>query len=325
MNVNLRMEDMETVEEPEQAVAVQGLRAYPNPASGAFTLQATEEGKALMQWPEMVYQFHREGFSLPKDATLLGAAETYPNQAFRYGENAGGIQFHCQMVVVPGINDGEVLEKTLVDLWNMGDAVPTVAIVPVGTLDGAKSRLGAVLDAEERLELTKLLARRTISAAIAARGVTETIVVTPDDAVRDLASELGARALRQRDGGLNRGIDAAREEATASGAEAVVILPVDLPDITSAAVEAVLAPLADPDRPLVAIVADRHGRGTNALLVSPPNEIDPAFGDASRAAHAARATAVGATWLELDGPLSLDLDTPADLIAAEAAIGSLRG
>src|SRR5688500_4925608 len=44
----------------------------------------------------------------------------------------GGIQFHCQMVVVPGLNDGEVLEQSLTDLWNLGDAVLSVALVPVG-------------------------------------------------------------------------------------------------------------------------------------------------------------------------------------------------
>jgi putative radical SAM enzyme (TIGR03279 family) len=45
---------------------------------------------------------------------------------------AGGIQFHCQMVIVPGINDGAVLEQSLADLWALGDAVRTVAVVPVG-------------------------------------------------------------------------------------------------------------------------------------------------------------------------------------------------
>ncbi|MBX3583903.1 MAG: glutamine amidotransferase [Rhizobiaceae bacterium] len=64
---------------------------------GWYPLKATEEGKALMQWPQMVYQFHREGFSLPKDATLLATADTYPNQAFRYRENAWGIQFHAEL------------------------------------------------------------------------------------------------------------------------------------------------------------------------------------------------------------------------------------
>lgn len=44
----------------------------------------------------------------------------------------GGIQFHCQMVVVPGLNDGEVLEESLRDLWSMGGAVLSTAVVPVG-------------------------------------------------------------------------------------------------------------------------------------------------------------------------------------------------
>lgn len=44
----------------------------------------------------------------------------------------GGIQFHCQMVIVPGLNNEAVLEESLADLWNMGDAVMSVAVVPVG-------------------------------------------------------------------------------------------------------------------------------------------------------------------------------------------------
>ena len=43
-----------------------------------------------------------------------------------------GIQFHAQMVIVPGLNDGDVLEASLTDLWNLGEAVITVAVVPVG-------------------------------------------------------------------------------------------------------------------------------------------------------------------------------------------------
>ena len=64
---------------------------------GWYPIKATEDGAALMQWPGMVYQFHREGFSLPRDATLLATSETYPNQAFRYGANAWGIQFHAEL------------------------------------------------------------------------------------------------------------------------------------------------------------------------------------------------------------------------------------
>ena len=64
---------------------------------GWYPLRATDEGRHLLHWPEMVYQFHREGFSLPKDATLLATADHYTNQAFRYGKNAWGVQFHAEL------------------------------------------------------------------------------------------------------------------------------------------------------------------------------------------------------------------------------------
>lgn len=195
-----------------------------------------------------------------------------------------------------------------------------IAIVPVGTLAGSKSRLGAVLDAEEREELALRLATLTIRAALEARRVDETIVVTPDDTVRDLALSLGARPIRQRAGGLNRGIDVARDEALAAGADAILILPIDLPDITPDAVDAVAAALDDPRRPLVAIVADRHGRGTNALLIAPADAIEPCFGGDSHAAHVAAAEAAGALLMELGGPLQVDVDTPDDLLLAEASL-----
>ncbi len=67
---------------------------------GWFPLAATPTGEELMPWPPMVYQFHREGFSLPGGAELLATAEHYPNQAFRYGPNAWGIQFHAELTQV---------------------------------------------------------------------------------------------------------------------------------------------------------------------------------------------------------------------------------
>jgi 2-phospho-L-lactate guanylyltransferase len=120
---------------------------------------------------------------------------------------------------------------------------------------------------------------------------------------------------------LNRGVDAGRAEALAAGAAAVLILPIDLPEVSTAAIDAVLASLDhEPRRPLVAIVADRHGRGTNALLLAPPDAIDTCFGGDSHAAHARAAADAGATLVELGGPLALDLDTPDDLLLAEASL-----
>jgi 2-phospho-L-lactate/phosphoenolpyruvate guanylyltransferase len=206
------------------------------------------------------------------------------------------------------------------------DLSQTWALVPIRGLETAKTRLGEDLDAEERLELVTAMLRRTLEATRDARRIRGTIVVTMDPEAAGIAKELRAVGLVERAPGLNQAITAARSVAMARGATAVLVLPADLPSVTAPAVDDVLgeAGAAAADRGLVAVVPDRHGQGTNALLVSPPATIDPAFGGASRAAHAARATAAGATWLELDGPLSLDLDTPADLLAAEAAIGSLR-
>ena len=194
-----------------------------------------------------------------------------------------------------------------------------VAVIPVGTLEGAKSRLGAVLDAEERRDLVTRLAEGTIRAVVGLGDrIDETIVVTPDDDVRRLALDAGARPLRQRGHGLNAGLRQARDEAIAGGADALLILPIDLPRVTPEAVAAVLEALEDGSRPLVAIVADRHGRGTNALLLRPPGVIDPQFGGDSHEAHVAAARAAGATVVELDGPLADDLDTPEDLLVAQA-------
>ncbi len=69
---------------------------------------------------------------------------------------------------------------------------------------------------------------------------------------------------------------------------------------------------------------DRHGEGTNALLVSPPAAVDPLFGDHSRAAHRQAARDAGLKYLEIDGPLSLDVDTAADLLVAAASLGGAR-
>ena len=194
------------------------------------------------------------------------------------------------------------------------------AVVPVGSLEGAKSRLGDRLDAEERQQLVVQLLDRTVRAAGGAPSVSSVVVVSPDPAALQVASAAGASPIRQVNDGLNEGLRTAARWALADGATALLILAGDLPAISAEAIEAVIAGAAgalEPDRPLVALVADRHRRGTNVLLVSPPDAIQFAFGAGSRAAHLDEARAAGATTVELDGQLSLDLDLPDDLILAE--------
>jgi 2-phospho-L-lactate guanylyltransferase len=192
-----------------------------------------------------------------------------------------------------------------------------VAVIPVGELERAKSRLGEVLDAEERRDLVIGLLERTLAATVASSRIAETIVVTPDDEVASIAQSAGARVIRQSDLGLNHGLDEARAAAVDAGATALLVLPADLPGVSPAAVDTLLATLDEADSPLVAIVPDRHGRGTNSLLLAPPGVIEFAFGGDSRVAHRHAADAASTRVVELDGPLSLDIDTPEDLLLVQ--------
>jgi putative radical SAM enzyme (TIGR03279 family) len=71
----------------------------------------------------------------------------------------GGIQFHCQMVIVPGLNDGDVLEQSLRDLWTLGDAVLSVAIVPVGLTQFSHLYTGTPMDAARAAGLLDIATR----------------------------------------------------------------------------------------------------------------------------------------------------------------------
>jgi putative radical SAM enzyme (TIGR03279 family) len=77
---------------------------------------------------------------------------------------AGGIQFHCQMVIVPGINDGPVLEQSLTDLWALGDAVLTTAIVPVGLTQFSHLYTGRAMDGDAARGLLAVTGRWAVRA-----------------------------------------------------------------------------------------------------------------------------------------------------------------
>jgi 2-phospho-L-lactate guanylyltransferase len=205
----------------------------------------------------------------------------------------------------------------------------TWALVPLRGLEDAKTRLGAELDPEERLELVTAMATRTLAAVRDTPGIAGCVLVTADPRAAYLAKAFGARTIVQRLPGLNAALLEARAAAVKAGATAVLILPIDLPEVSVAALEDLLSGarhVAEEvsaqvgTRPLVLAVPDRHGRGTNALLVTPPEAIEPAFGEDSLAAHAAAAAAGGATFRRYEGgPLTIDIDTGADLLAADAA------
>jgi 2-phospho-L-lactate guanylyltransferase len=229
----------------------------------------------------------------------------------------------------------------------------TWAVVPIRGLETAKTRLGGDLDPEERRSLVTEMLRRTLVATRDAASVAGTVVVTMDPAAAAIANRHRAIGLLERvPGGLNAAIEAARSVAIARGASAVLVLPADLPAVSAAALDELIQTAREAaaegqvaatgngagadgneaavvnaavGQGLVLVVPDRHGEGTNALLVSPPAALAPLFGESSRAAHRAAALAARLQHLEVGGPLSLDVDTAADLLVAEASLGGARG
>jgi GMP synthase (glutamine-hydrolysing) len=66
---------------------------------GYYDITPTEAGRRMIAWPDRVHHFHREGFDLPADATLLATGAVFPNQAFAYGAAAFAIQFHIELTM----------------------------------------------------------------------------------------------------------------------------------------------------------------------------------------------------------------------------------
>lgn len=189
-----------------------------------------------------------------------------------------------------------------------------------------KERLGHALDAEERETLVLGMLLNTLEVLTSADSVRRVHVVSRDADLLRLASRRAARPVAEPPAGdLNAALRAGRREAVGEGTAAVLYLPADLPLLSAGslgmlvdAADAALA--AGGGQPLVVIAPAEVGGGTNALLVSPADVVDPAFGGHSFEAHARAAAASRATvQVVVDTALGFDLDTPEDLERLDAS------
>jgi 2-phospho-L-lactate guanylyltransferase len=191
--------------------------------------------------------------------------------------------------------------------------VRTVAVVPVKTLAAAKTRLAGALAPEQRADLTLQTLRRVL-AALDQPGVAARLVVSPDQEVLRAARIAGAHGLHQASDGLNPGLEEARAWALAHHADALMIVLGDLPLLAPEQVAAILALAGHPGT--VVLAPDRHGSGTNIMLLRPPEAIPLTFGQQSLHRHRAAAQSRGLTIHTYTDPATaLDLDTPDDLAA----------
>jgi 2-phospho-L-lactate guanylyltransferase len=197
------------------------------------------------------------------------------------------------------------------------------AVVPVKRFAVAKSRLAPGVEETRKPELVAAMVADVLEAISEARLVDRTIVVSQEPRAAELAAAAGAELLADFDDASHSAAALAGiAAAEAAGAGCVALLPGDCPLLDPRELDKMLTGVPDP---YVAVIPDRHGAGTNALVLAPPGAIDPAFGEGSRARHVAAARAAGIPYGVEELPsLGLDLDTPADIVALTMKV-EMRG
>ena len=207
----------------------------------------------------------------------------------------------------------------------------TLAVLPVKSFGRAKQRLGEAVGADQKRALARAMAGDVLEALGLVDGLAGVIVVSAESLgdAPAAASSTGRRFARAvelvhdpEEAGQSAAALRGVRTAVERGAERVLLVPGDCPALAPGEVTELLA---EPHEGVV-IVPDRHGAGTNALLIAPPEAFQPAFGPGSFARHAALAHAAGARVRIGRLPsLELDIDTPGDLAALRAALAARSG
>jgi 2-phospho-L-lactate guanylyltransferase len=188
------------------------------------------------------------------------------------------------------------------------------AAVPFRGLADPKRRLASLLSLPERQALARAMLTDVLRAIQAAGLFERVLLVSREPAALELASELGAEPLEERGRtGYRAAAAQAAAVALAAGAEALVVLPADLPLLAAGDLKELVAVSR---RAAVVLAPAAAGGGTNAMLTRPPGAIPFRYGRGSLEAH----------WLEarqrrlrcgfcLAPGLALDVDRPVDLRA----------
>jgi 2-phospho-L-lactate/phosphoenolpyruvate guanylyltransferase len=188
-----------------------------------------------------------------------------------------------------------------------------VAVVPLKNLAAAKSRLSSVLNDVERRGLVEAMLSDVLDALAAARGLSEIFVVSDGEGL----SRGGFALIHEAENrGYDEAVTTAMNDPRVADADAMLILPGDLPLASPADIDAFIGTDGElPRGPSVRIAPARDRDGTNALLISPPGLMKSRFGPGSFERHRGAAEAVAST-VEIVAPpgLAFDIDTPQDLV-----------
>ena len=184
-------------------------------------------------------------------------------------------------------------------------------IAPVKPFAEGKSRLAAVLSWQQRRALNQALFHNLLAQAQAAQCFTGVIVVGRDPQMLAGIAWDQVHFEQEEKHSLNEALEQGRRRALLCHADAILILPADLPLLTTAdIVQLYNLGKAHPGM----VIAPSHDGGTNALLLHPPPTMPFGFGQNSFVRHCALAKAAGLPYRIFESAsLSFDLDWPKDL------------
>ena len=191
------------------------------------------------------------------------------------------------------------------------------ALLPIKHVSNAKRRLASSLSPDQRDRLCRAMAQDVLTVLCESADIDGTSVLSDDPEVAALADKFGCDYFSEGElgaSGLNDVVAAAASRHAQSGIDNLLILHGDLPLLSVKELATLLASHASLGDPAVTIATDRHGTGSNCLIVSPAAGFNYRFGKDSRQLHeqAARDAAMACRVLELPG-LSVDVDTPDDI------------
>jgi 2-phospho-L-lactate/phosphoenolpyruvate guanylyltransferase len=202
--------------------------------------------------------------------------------------------------------------------------MPTLAILPIKSFADAKQRLQNELSPGPRRALAEAMFSDVLIALRRASSIDDVLVVSADHAAQQIGGGYGAQVLEDQQRGHNVAATLGVGWALESGIGRVLLVPGDCPMLDPAQLDELLARQVEPRSAL--IVPDRHGTGTNALLLTPPDALAPSFGPGSCERHASNAKAEGMSHEVVEVPsLALDIDTPDDLTELQSALAATHG
>jgi 2-phospho-L-lactate/phosphoenolpyruvate guanylyltransferase len=199
--------------------------------------------------------------------------------------------------------------------------VRTAAILPIKSFGAAKQRLGSLLGSGSRQALAQAMFQDVLSSLRKVAAIERIVIVASEPSVEFAADDHVVLLEDELRDGQSPAAAAGIRWAVAAGFERVLLVPGDTPLLSPSELDELLATTEEQ----VVVIPDRHGTGTNGLLLTPPTAIEPSFGPGSLERHVAAAQAAELSHrVERLPSLMFDVDTSDDLAVVAQALETSR-